>query len=55
MRRRDESDAPQSPVKPEFFAEVNDGRVTLTFHFRSGAQITYFITKSGTTVTGSTT
>ena len=20
-------------LKPEFFAEVNDGRVTLTFHF----------------------
>jgi endoglucanase len=42
-------------LKPEFFAEVNDGRVTLTFHFWSGAMITYFITKSGTSVTGSTT
>ena len=42
-------------LKPEFFAEVNDGRVTLTFHFWSGTQITYYITKSGTSVTGSTT
>ncbi|MFF0306933.1 cellulase family glycosylhydrolase [Streptosporangium sp. NPDC004379] len=41
-------------LKPEFFAEVNDGRVTLTFHFWSGTKITYNITKSGTTVTGST-
>jgi endoglucanase len=41
-------------LKPEFFAEVNDGRVTLTFHFWSGTQITYYITKSGTSVTGST-
>ncbi|MDG4832010.1 cellulase family glycosylhydrolase [Solwaraspora sp. WMMD1047] len=42
-------------LKPEFFAEVNDGTVNLTFHFWSGTQITYRITKSGTTVTGSTT
>ena len=43
-------------LKPEFFAEVNDGaRVTLTFHFWSGAQVTYHVTKSGTTVTGTTT
>ena len=41
-------------LKPEFFAEVNDGRVTLTFHFWSGTQITYVITKNGTSVTGST-
>jgi len=41
-------------VKPEFFTEVNDGRVTLTFHFWSGTQITYVITKNGTSVTGST-
>jgi len=40
-------------LKPEFFNEVNDGaRVTLTFHFWSGTQITYFVTKSGTSVTG---
>jgi len=42
-------------LKPEFFNEVNDGaRVTLTFHFWSGTQITYFVTKSGTSVTGTT-
>ncbi|MBQ1017544.1 cellulase family glycosylhydrolase [Micromonospora sp. D93] len=41
-------------LKPEFFAEVNDGStVTLTFHFWSGTQITYRVTKSGTSVTGS--
>jgi endoglucanase len=42
-------------LKPEFFAEVNDGAVTLTFHFWSGTQITYRLTRAGTTVTGSTT
>lgn len=41
-------------LKPEFFAEVDDGAVTLTFHFWSGARTTYRITKTGTTVTGST-
>jgi len=41
-------------LKPAFFAEVADGRVTLTFHFWSGTKITYYITKSGTSVTGST-
>lgn len=40
-------------MKPEFFAEVNDGTVTLTFHFWSGTKITYRVTKSGTSVTGS--
>ncbi|MDG4759890.1 X2-like carbohydrate binding domain-containing protein [Micromonospora sp. WMMD710] len=40
-------------MKPEFFAEVNDGVVTLTFHFWSGTQITYRVTKAGTSVTGS--
>ncbi|MFC8847975.1 MULTISPECIES: cellulase family glycosylhydrolase [unclassified Micromonospora] len=39
-------------LKPEFFAEVNDGPVTLTFHFWSGTKITYQLTKSGTSVTG---
>jgi endoglucanase len=39
-----------------FFAEVNDGaRVTLTFHFWSGTTLTYYVTKSGSNVTGSTT
>jgi endoglucanase len=41
-------------LKPEFFAEVNDGAVTLTFHFWSGTQITYHLTKSGSSVTGTT-
>jgi endoglucanase len=42
-------------MKPEFFNEVNDGaRVTLTFHFWSGTQLTYFVTKSGSSVTGTT-
>ncbi|RSM50488.1 cellulase [Actinoplanes sp. ATCC 53533] len=40
-------------LKPEFFADVTDGsRVTLKFHFWSGAVVTYYVTKSGTTVTG---
>ena len=39
-----------------FFNEVNNGaRVTLTFHFWSGTRVTYFVTKSGSSVTGSTT
>ncbi|MEO3754553.1 cellulase family glycosylhydrolase [Streptomyces sp. B6B3] len=39
-----------------FFNEVNDGaRVTLTFHYWSGATVTYHVTKSGTSVTGTTT
>ncbi|GAA4723960.1 hypothetical protein Prum_084450 [Phytohabitans rumicis] len=43
-------------LKPEFFAEVNEGqRVTLTFHFWSGAQLTYYVTKSGGNVTGTLT
>jgi aryl-phospho-beta-D-glucosidase BglC (GH1 family) len=39
-----------------FFNEVNNGaRVTLTFHFWSGTRVTYFVTKNGSSVTGSTT
>jgi aryl-phospho-beta-D-glucosidase BglC (GH1 family) len=42
-------------LTPEFFAEVNDGaRVTLKFHFWSGAVVTYYVTKSGSSVTGTT-
>ncbi len=42
-------------LTPAFFAEVGDARrVTLTLHFWSGAQVTYYVTKSGTTVTGTT-
>ncbi|WP_234320043.1 cellulase family glycosylhydrolase [Streptomyces sp. SBT349] len=36
-----------------FFAEVTDNStVTLTFHFWSGERVTYTLTRSGTTVTG---
>ncbi|QFZ17897.1 cellulase family glycosylhydrolase [Saccharothrix syringae] len=39
----------------DFFAEVNDNaRVTLTFHYWSGTTVTYYVTRSGTSVTGST-
>ncbi|MEV0649075.1 cellulase family glycosylhydrolase [Phytomonospora sp. NPDC050363] len=42
-------------LTPAFFAEVNDGqRVTLTFHFWSGRTVTYYVTESGGSVTGST-
>jgi hypothetical protein len=42
-------------LKPEFFAEVNDGApVTLTFHFWSGETVTYTVTRSGSSVTGTT-
>jgi hypothetical protein len=48
--------ANRTVLKPEFFAEVNDGaKVTLTFHYWSGAKVTYYVTKSGTSVTGSLT
>ncbi len=41
-------------LKPEFFAEVTDGsKVKLTLHFWSGAVVTYYVTKSGSSVTGS--
>ena len=37
----------------DFFTAVTDGApVTLTFHFWSGAIVTYHVTKSGTAVTG---
>jgi hypothetical protein len=40
-------------LTPEFFAEVNDGaRVTLRFHFWSGAVLTYQVTRSGSSVSG---
>jgi len=42
-------------LTPEFFVDVNENaRVTLTFHYWSGAKITYYVTKSGGTVTGTT-
>nr|WP_318153463.1 cellulase family glycosylhydrolase [Paenibacillus vietnamensis] len=39
-------------LTPNFFNEVNDGEVVLTFYFWSGETVTYTITKSGTAVTG---
>jgi endoglucanase len=40
-------------LKPELFAEINDSsKVRLTLHFWSGATVTYFVTKSGSSVTG---
>jgi aryl-phospho-beta-D-glucosidase BglC (GH1 family) len=42
-------------LTPDFFAAVNDNsRVTLTFHYWSGTQVTYYVTRSGSTVTGTT-
>ncbi|WP_086666124.1 cellulase family glycosylhydrolase [Lentzea kentuckyensis] len=42
-------------VKPDFFNAVRDNvRVTLTFHYWSGAEVTYHVTRSGSTVTGTT-
>ena len=41
-------------LTPAFLNALTDGApVTLTFHFWSGALVTYHVTKSGTTVTGS--
>ncbi|ACU37240.1 cellulase family glycosylhydrolase [Actinosynnema mirum] len=39
-------------LKPEFFAEVADGVVALTFHFWSGERVAYRVTKAGDRVTG---
>jgi endoglucanase len=40
-------------LRPAFFAEVNDGqRVTRTFHYWSGTTVSYFVTTSGSSVTG---
>jgi len=50
-------DYPNSAITltPAFFDSLTDGaRVTLTFHFWSGALVTYYVTKTGTTVTGTT-
>jgi aryl-phospho-beta-D-glucosidase BglC (GH1 family) len=42
-------------LTPDFFAAVrDDSRVTLTFHYWSGDKVTYYVTKSGGTVTGTT-
>lgn len=40
-------------LTPDFFNAVKDGsRVTLTFGFWSGASVTYHVTRTGTSVTG---
>jgi hypothetical protein len=42
-------------LTPDFFAAVKDNsRVTLTFHYWSGTKLTYYVTKNGTEVTGTT-
>jgi hypothetical protein len=48
-------DYPNSAIKltPDFLNALRDGEpATLTFHFYSGATVTYHVTKSGTSVTG---
>ncbi|MGP3972360.1 cellulase family glycosylhydrolase [Streptomyces sp. 6N223] len=43
-------------LKQEFFAETRDNStINLTFHFWSGETITYTLTRSGSTITGTTT
>ncbi|MFF3376639.1 cellulase family glycosylhydrolase [Streptomyces sp. NPDC002680] len=43
-------------LTPAFLGSLTDGApVTLTFHFWSGTTVTYQVTRSGTTVTGSST
>ena len=42
-------------LTPAFFGAINDGApVTLTFHFWSGTIVTYHVTRSGSSVTGTT-
>ncbi|GHI03575.1 hypothetical protein [Streptomyces cellostaticus] len=42
-------------VPSAFLNALKDGtRVKLTFHFWSGTTATYYVTKSGTSVTGTT-
>jgi len=45
-------DTNELKLTPEFFNEVNDGVVTLTFHFWSGAVVEYTIVKTGSAVVG---
>ncbi|MER5268724.1 cellulase family glycosylhydrolase [Actinosynnema sp. NPDC002837] len=45
----------RTTLTSEFFAAVkDDSRVTLTFHYWSGDKVTYYVTKSGSAVTGTT-
>ncbi|MZE77828.1 cellulase family glycosylhydrolase [Streptomyces sp. SID5475] len=47
--------AGETVLTSEFFAEVREGaRVTLTFHYWSGATVTYHVTRTGSSVTGTT-
>jgi len=49
------ADLPNGAINltPGFVNSINDGsRVTLTFHFWSGATVTYHVTKSGSAVNG---
>ncbi|MFI1733244.1 cellulase family glycosylhydrolase [Streptomyces acidicola] len=42
-------------LTPDFANSLGDGsRVTLTFHFWSGALVTYYVTRTGDTLTGTT-
>lgn len=41
-------------LKANFFHEVHDGEVLLTFHFWSGEQLNYKLIKSGSNITGYT-
>ncbi len=60
FKEYDRAFAPSYPdgrttLTPDFFAAVRDNaRVTLTFHYWSGTKVTYYVTKSGTAVTGTT-
>ncbi|MEU4365209.1 cellulase family glycosylhydrolase [Promicromonospora sp. NPDC023987] len=45
-------DAGTITLTPEFFAEVHDGTVELTFHFWSGDTVRYTLTRTGTSITG---
>jgi endoglucanase len=50
---RPDYDAGAISLTPDFFNEVRDDEpVTLTFHFWGGGTVDYTITKTGTTVTG---
>ena len=50
---RPDYDAGAISLTPEFFNAVRDDEpVTLTFHFWGGGTVDYTITKTGTTVTG---
>jgi endoglucanase len=48
--------AGQITLKQTFFAETSDNStINLTFHFWSGETVTYTLTRSGTTITGTAT